>query len=162
MLINEGKSNRKLPKIFVGKNLWMTQKKRYTLIQSKRPVIVKFVRCSTRKLIFKNKKKLKGSKINITANLTAKRMKKLQTARKKQIWKRLDARIICWGAVSDRVRLYYIIINVYSWHAAMLETERKNCLVSFLLLFLFCPSCLLFGIRHIYFFSYVCLMGKHL
>ena len=27
MLINEGKSNRKLPKIFVGKNLWMTQKK---------------------------------------------------------------------------------------------------------------------------------------
>ena len=34
----------------------------------------------------------------------------------------------------------------------MLETERKNCLGSFLLLNLFCRSYFFLGIRHIFFF----------
>ena len=55
-----------------------------------RPVIVKFVHYNTRNLIFKNKKKLKGSRISVTENLTARRMKKLQTAREehgfKSVW----------------------------------------------------------------------------
>ena len=41
-----------------------------------RPVIVKFVRYNTKDLIFKNnKKRIKGSRISITENLTVKRMK---------------------------------------------------------------------------------------
>ena len=75
-----------------------------------KPVIVKFVRYNTRNLIFKNKKKLKGSRISITENLTAKRMKKLQTAREehrfKSVWMQ-NGRIMYWDAASDRVKLYY-------------------------------------------------------
>ena len=42
-------------------------------------------------------------------NLTAKRMKKLQTAREhgfKNVWTQ-NGRIMYWDAVSDRVKLYY-------------------------------------------------------
>ena len=51
-----------------------------------RPVIVEFVRYNTRNLILKIKK-LKGSRISITKNLTAKRMKKLQTAKEERGFK---------------------------------------------------------------------------
>ena len=58
-----------------------------------RPVIVKFVRYNTRNLIFKSKKKLEVSRINITENFTAKKMKKLQTAGERNGFKNvLDAR----------------------------------------------------------------------
>ena len=36
VLINEGESNKKLPKMFAGKNLRMTQKKLPALIESKK------------------------------------------------------------------------------------------------------------------------------
>ena len=78
--------------------------------EKSRPVIVMCVRYNTRNLIFKNKKKLKGSRISITENLTAKRMKKLQTAREehrfKSVWTQ-NGRIMYWDAMSDRVKLYY-------------------------------------------------------
>ena len=53
---------------------------------------------------------LKGSRINVTENLTAKRMKKLHIAREdhwfKNVWTQ-DGRIMYWNAVSDRVKLYH-------------------------------------------------------
>ena len=49
--------------------------------EKSRPVIVKFLRYNTRDLIYKNKKKLKGSRISITENVTAKRIRILQRAR---------------------------------------------------------------------------------
>ena len=49
--------------------------------------MVKFVRYNTRNLIFFKKNKLKGSRISITENLVAKRMKKLQTAREEHGFK---------------------------------------------------------------------------
>ena len=68
-----------------------------------RPVIVKFVCYNTRK-------KLKGSRISVTENVLAKRMKQLQTTREehgfKIVWTQ-DGRIMYWDAVSDRVKLYY-------------------------------------------------------
>ena len=43
-------------------------------------------------------------------NLTAKRMKRLETARQehefKNVWKQ-DGRIMYWDAESDRIKLYY-------------------------------------------------------
>ena len=50
--------------------------------EKSRPVIVKFLRYNTRDLIYKNKKKLKGSRISITENLTAKRITILQRQEK--------------------------------------------------------------------------------
>ena len=50
-------------------------------------VIVKFVRYNTRNLALKNKNKLKRSRISITENIAAKRMKKLQTAREEHRFK---------------------------------------------------------------------------
>ena len=69
-------------------------------------------------------------------------MKKLQTTREERgikiVWTQ-DGRIMYWDAVSDRVKLYYNYC-VFSCHFAMLETDSKNCLGSFLLIFSFCPS----------------------
>ena len=50
-----------------------------------RPVIVKFVCYNTRKLIFKNKKKLKGSRISITENLMGQKNEKI-TNSKRRTW----------------------------------------------------------------------------
>ena len=74
------------------------------------PVTVKFVRYGTRDLIYKNRKKLKGSKISITENLKAKIMKILQKAREEHPFKNIsmqDGRAIYWNSVKDRVKLYY-------------------------------------------------------
>ena len=60
--------------------------------------------------MLQHQKKLKGSRISITENVSAKRMKKLQTTREehgiKIVWTQ-DGRITYWDAVSDRVKLYY-------------------------------------------------------
>ena len=91
-------------------------------------------------------------------------MKILQKVREehgvKNIWMQ-DGRIMYWDAVSGR-QLHYIIIKVYSHGTAMLETERKNCVDFCFSLFLFCLCCLFLGIRCTNFFSYFCLIGKHL
>ena len=73
--------------------------------EKSRPVIVKFLRYNTRDLIYKNKKKLKGSRISITENVTAKRITILQRARE-------DDRFIYPDAVSKEFNC--IIIKVYS------------------------------------------------
>ena len=74
---------------------------------------------------------------------------------------KMEGLCIDWDAVSDRVKSYCNQC-VLPWHSAMLETERKNCLGSFLLVFSFGLSCLFLGIRCTYFFSCVCLIEMHL
>ena len=49
--------------------------------------------------------------------------------------------------------LNYIIINLYSHSSPRcFRRKEKHCLWSFLLLFLFCLSCLFLGIRYTFFF----------
>ena len=45
------------------------------------PIIVKFARYSERRKVFKSKKRLKGTNLSITENLTKLRMRKLKAAR---------------------------------------------------------------------------------
>lgn len=65
-----------------------------------RPIIVKFVRYNTRRLIFANKRKLKGTKITIREDLTNKKRLALQSAIKKygnrNVWT-MDGRIYFMG-----------------------------------------------------------------
>ena len=94
--------------------------------EKSRPVIVKFLRYNTRDLIYKNKKKLKGSRISITENVTAKRIRILQRARE-------DDRFIYRDAVSKEFTC--IIIKVY-YHDTLgcLKWKEKLC---WLLFFIF-------------------------
>ena len=115
--------------------------------EKSRPVIVKFLRYNTRGLIYKNKKKFKGSRIGITENLTAKRITILQRARE-------DDRLIYRDAVSKEFNC--IIIKVYSHDTlGCLKRKEKLC---WLLFFIFILS-LLFVLgnkMHLLFF-FLCL-----
>ena len=121
--------------------------------EKSRPVIVKFLRHNTRGLIYKNKKKLKGSRISITENRTAKRLTILQRARE-------DDRFIYRDAVSKEFTC--IIIKVY-YHDTFgcLKWKEKLCWLLFFIFIL--PLLFVLGNKmHLLFFSYVCLLGKHL
>ena len=75
-----------------------------------RPIIVKFSRYNSRKKLFSNKKKLKGTNYSITESLTKFRMTKLQEARElhgfKNVWT-FDGRILYKDTDSDTVKVYY-------------------------------------------------------
>ena len=69
-----------------------------------------------------------------------------------------DGRIMYWGAVNDRVKLY-CNEGVLSWYSAMLETERKSCF-GFCFVFIFILPFL--GISYTYIFFLRLSNGKHL
>lgn len=68
------------------------------------------MRYNNRDVIYKNKKKFKGTKISAIENLTATRMRILQKAREehklRNVWTQYG-KILFWDLVSDRVQLYY-------------------------------------------------------
>lgn len=74
-----------------------------------RPIIVKFARYNVRKIIFKNKRKLKGKKISITESLTKLRISKLNEARdtynRSNVWT-YDGRIMVKDD-NNKIRVYY-------------------------------------------------------
>ena len=71
-----------------------------------RSAIVTFVRYNTRNLVFKIRKKLKGSRISITETNTVKRIKKFQAARDEHDLRTFERKMY-WDAASDRVKLHY-------------------------------------------------------
>ena len=75
-----------------------------------KPVIIKFVRYNDRKKIFSSKKLLKDSRLSITENLTAFRMKKLTSAREifgfRNVWT-VDGMIYYSENGSEHAKIYY-------------------------------------------------------
>ena len=92
-----------------------------------RPIIVEFVRCNTRNLIFKNKKKLKGSRISITENPTAKEWKNCKqeeiNADLKKFRRKMER--LCIG-IQLLTELNYIVINVYSHGILRFLTRNRK------------------------------------
>lgn len=86
-------------------------KKKVSLDDSKprpRPIIVKFCSYENRKLVYKNKKELKGSGITISESLTAHRMELLRLAKRhpkvEAAWS-MDGRISCLLENKKRVNI---------------------------------------------------------
>ena len=75
-----------------------------------RPIIVKLVRHNTRKKIFDNKKRLKGTGVSLTESLTARRMKELKKARDEHgftnVWT-TDGKILVKLPNKNKGSLYY-------------------------------------------------------
>ena len=75
-----------------------------------RPIIVKFVRYSTRNGIYRNKKKLKGTGISVTESLTARRINMLEKAREEHtfnnVWSQ-DGKIMFLDRNTSRVKTCY-------------------------------------------------------
>ena len=75
-----------------------------------RPIIVTFVRHSTRNGIYRNKEKLKGTGISVTESLTARRINMLEKAREKHtfnnVWSQ-DGKIMFLDRNTSRVKTYY-------------------------------------------------------
>ena len=79
--------------------------------KSKRsPIRVKFISYNDRREIFNNKKRLKGTGISITENLTARRMLQLKNARDQfsfnNVWS-IDGRIMYKDRTSTKPKLFY-------------------------------------------------------
>ena len=74
-----------------------------------RPIIVKFSRYNSRKKVFSNKKKLKGTNVSVTESLTKYRMGKLQEAREIHgfcnVWT-FDGRVLVKGS-DEKITIYY-------------------------------------------------------
>ena len=121
--------------------------------EKSRPVIVKFLRYNTRGLIYKNKKKLKGSRISITENLTSKRITILQRARE-------DDRFIYPDAVSKEFNC--IIIKVHSHDTLGCLKWKEKIVLAFVFYFYFGFVVCFREEDAPTFFSYVCLLRKHL
>ena len=72
-------------------------------------VIIKFISYNARKIIFLNKKVLKGTQVSITESLTAKRMRILKEAREKHqfqnLWTR-DGKMLYKDGNDNKVKLY--------------------------------------------------------
>ena len=75
-----------------------------------RPIIVKFVRYTSRNRIYRNKKKLKGTGISLTESLTAKRINVLEKAREEHtfnnVWSQ-DGKIMFFDKNTNKVKTYY-------------------------------------------------------
>ena len=78
--------------------------------QRPRPIIVKLTRYNTRKKVFASKRKLKGTSINITERLTAKRMEQLNKAREEHgfanVWTK-DVWILFRRPNENKSNLFY-------------------------------------------------------
>ena len=75
-----------------------------------RAIIVKFARYNRRRMIYENKKKLKGKGVNITESLTSKRMKDLNAARSKYDFKNVwsqDVRISFFDSENRKIKVFY-------------------------------------------------------
>ena len=75
-----------------------------------RAIIVKFARYNRRRMIYENKKKLKGKGVSITESLTGKRMKELNAARAKYDFKNVwsqDGRILLFDSENRKVKVFY-------------------------------------------------------
>ena len=77
-----------------------------------RPMIVQFTRYNTRNRIYRNKKKLKGTRISVTESLTAMRINMLEKAREEHtfnnVWSQ-DGKIMFFD--KNQTKLKFIIVN---------------------------------------------------
>ena len=71
---------------------------------------MKYVRYNTRKIIYRNKKVLKGKGISVTESLTAKRIKMSEKARKLHgfvsVWSQ-DGKIMFFDKTINKVKVFY-------------------------------------------------------
>ena len=78
--------------------------------QKPRPITVKLTRYNTRKKLFASKRKLKGTGVSITENLTSKRMEQLNKAREEHgftnIWT-TDGKILFKCPNESKSNLFY-------------------------------------------------------
>ena len=79
-----------------------------------RPITVKFVRYNTRNKIYRNKKKLKGTGINVRESLTVKRINMLEKAREEHtvnnVWLQ-DSSIMFFDKDTNKAKI--IITNLF-------------------------------------------------
>ena len=93
-----------------------------------RPIILKFVRYSTRDRIYRKKKKLKGTGISVTKSLTAKRMNMLEKAGEKYTFNNaFDHKMVrlCF-LIKIQTKLILIMVNFFSFGNEPDQLWRKK------------------------------------